>query len=341
PPAPPPPRAAPAPPAAPLDSLFVSPGPLVEPGSLESSYWRLARALYATGFRQGQVIHNAFSYHATPGGWIFHAGARALGCPVIPAGTAPMELQLQLLSAYRPVGFAGVPDFLAALVKAAQEAGIPLPLERGLVSGGALTAAHLEGFAQAGLAVLQCYATAEVGLIAYETRSGQGLVVDEGVIVEIIDPQTDQPAAAGQVGEVVVTLLRRDYPLIRFATGDLSAVIPGPSPCGRTNLRLKGWLGRADQAAKVRGLFVRPSQIHALVQRQGAVQRARLIISRPGERDEMALRCEVASQGADPSSLAEAIAADLRALTQLRGEVVLMAPGELPDDGVLIEDTRR
>ncbi|MFQ5773066.1 MAG: phenylacetate--CoA ligase family protein [Kiloniellaceae bacterium] len=323
--------------------LFASPGPAYEPEGARPDYWRSARALFAAGFRGGEVVHNAFSYHLTPGGWIIDSGLRALGCTVVPAGVGNTEAQVRAIAQLRPAGYTGTPDFLKVLLDKGAELGLDCgSIAKALVSGGALFPSLRAEYAGRGVAVLQCYATADLGLIAYESAADQGMIVDEDLIVEIVRPGTGDPVPEGDVGEVVVTTLDPDYPLIRFATGDLSAVLPGRSPCGRTNLRLKGWMGRADQTTKVKGMFVHPGQVAEVVKRHPEVARARLVVSRQGEADAMTLHCEVDPAG-DPArreALARAIAEALHSATKLKGEVRLHGPGELPNDGKVIEDAR-
>lgn len=317
--------------------IFASPGPIYELQAARKDYWRCARALHAAGFRCGDVVHNAFSYHLTPGGWILDAGLRALGCAVVPAGVGNTEAQAQTIAQLRPVGYTGTPDFLKVLLDQSTKLGFGNGrIKRGLVSGGALFPSLRQDYAERGIAVLQCYATAELGLIAYETRPDGGLIVDEDLIVEIVRPGTGDPVPEGEVGEVVVTTLAPEYPLIRFATGDLSAVLPGASGCGRTNMRLKGWLGRADQTAKLKGMFVHPSQIAAVMKRHPEIARARLVISRAGEQDRAVLKCEIGE--AAPNT--DAIAETFHALCKVRAAVERCAPGDLPNDGKVIEDTR-
>lgn len=322
-----------------LVRIFASPGPIYDPEGPRIDYWRFARALFAAGFRSGDLIHNTFSYHLTPAGSMVEGGARALGCPVIPGGTGQTELQVRVIHDLRPTGYAGTPSFLSTLLEKARELGYSTAsLQKALVSGEAFPASLRERLEREfGIAAYQCYATADVGLIAYETSAREGLVVDEAVIVEIVEPGTGRPVPEGQPGEVVVTVFNPDYPLIRFATGDISAVLPGESPCGRTNMRLKGWLGRADQATKIRGQFVHPHQLLDALRRFDGVSRFRLVVEREGERDRMLLRCEV--PGA-PSGLEPALAEAVRAATGLRAEIELVAPGTLPADGKLIEDRR-
>jgi phenylacetate-CoA ligase len=325
-------------PVADLGRVFVSPGPLYDPEAREPDYWRMARALHAAGFRRGDLVHNAFSYHLTPAGAMLESGARALGCAVVPAGVGQTEAQVAAIAALRPAGYTGTPSFLRALLEKARELGRDASsLTKALVSAEALPPSLRSAIAELGVRALQCYATADLGLIAYESEAVDGMIVDEGVIVEIVRPGTGDAAPPGEVGEVVVTTFNRTYPLIRFATGDLSAFLPGPSPCGRTNMRIKGWMGRADQRTKVRGQFVAPSQVAEIVRRHPEIGRARLVVTSPDNRDAMTLRCEAAGGG---EALAQAIAATLQAVTGLRGEVTLVAPGTLANDGKVIDDAR-
>jgi phenylacetate-CoA ligase len=321
-----------------LQRLFASPGPIYEFETARADYWRGARALYAAGFRAGEVVHNSFSYHLTPGGWILDSALRALGCVVVPAGVGNTEAQIQAIAQFRPAGYSGTPDFLKVLLDAGTEQGLDCSsITKAAVSGGALFPSLRQEYAERGVAVLQSYATADLGVIAYESGPDQGMIVDEQLIVEIVRPGTGDPVPEGEVGEVVVTTLNPDYPLIRFATGDLSAVLPGRSPCGRTNWRLKGWMGRADQTTKVKGMFVHPGQIAQVVKRHPEVAKARLVVARAGETDAMTLRCEVTGGG---DALAGAIAETLQAVCKLKGAVALEAPGALPNDGKVIEDAR-
>lgn len=321
-----------------MGRIFASPGPIFEPEGRSSDYWRSARALFAAGFRKGDLVHNTFSYHLTPGGWILDAGARALGCAVIPAGPGNTEQQIETVRHLAPAGYVGVPDYLKILLDKAAEAGQPLTsYRRALVSGGALFPSLREEYKSRGIDVLQAYATADVGVIAYESAALEGMIVDEGVIVEIVRPGTGEPVPDGEVGEVVVTALNRDYPMFRFATGDLSAVLPGMSPCGRTNMRIKGWMGRADQTTKVKGMFVHPEQIASVAKRHPELGRLRLVVTRDGEQDTMVLRAESASQD---DGLASAVAETLQAATKLKGAVELVAAGSLPNDGKVISDER-
>jgi phenylacetate-CoA ligase len=321
-----------------LGRVFVSPGPLYDPEGRAPDYWRTARALFAAGFRRGDLVHNAFSYHLTPAGSMLESGAHALGCAVIPAGVGQTESQVAAVAALKPAGYTGTPSFLRILLEKAAELGRDASsLRKALVSAEALPPSLRKAIADLGVRALQCYATADLGLIAYESEAQDGMIVDEGVIVEIVRPGTGDPVPPGEVGEVVVTTFNRTYPLIRFATGDLSAVLPGPSPCGRTNLRIKGWMGRADQRTKVRGMFVAPSQVAEIVRRHPEIGRARLVVTSPDNRDTMTLRCEAAGGG---EALAQAIAATLQTVTGLRGEVALVAPGTLANDGKVIDDAR-
>ncbi|PNU19271.1 AMP-dependent synthetase [Geothermobacter hydrogeniphilus] len=321
-----------------LCQIFASPGPIFEPGSTRPDFWRFARALYAAGFRSGDIIHNCFSYHFTPAGMMFESGARALGCATVPAGVGQTELQVQVMGHIRPRGYVGTPSFLKLILDKAADLGSDLScLETALVSGEYLPPSLREGMAQRGISVRQCYATADLGLIAYESEALEGMIVDEGIVLEIVRPGSGDPVPAGEVGEVVVTSLNPDYPLIRFATGDLSAILPGASPCGRTNLRIKGWLGRADQTTKVRGMFVHPQQVDAILKRHPELGRGRLVVTRQDDQDHMLLRAEsaVAADG-----LASALRDSIRELTKLRGEVEFVAPGSLPNDGKVIDDQR-
>ncbi len=321
--------------------LFQSPGPLYEPEPDADALdpWRIARALHAAGIRAGQLAHVGFSYHLTPAGAMMEGGLRAIGAASFPGGVGNTELQLQALLDLRPEAYAGTPSLLRILLDKAAEAGHALPwLQRALVSGEACPPALVAWFAEHGVAVYQCYATADLGLIAYETVAREGLVVDEGVLVEIVRPGSGDPLPDGEVGEVVVTTLSPGYPLIRFATGDLSAVLPGASPCGRSNQRLRGWLGRADQSAKVRGMFVHAGQVADIVRRHPEVRRARLVVSGELAQDQVELQVEMWK----PTSpgLVESLMLTARELTKLRIEVVLLPAGSLPNDGKLIEDRR-
>ena len=322
--------------------LFASPGPIYEFETGRADYWRGARSLYAAGFRAGEVVHNCFSYHLTPGGWILDSGLRALGCVVVPAGVGNTEVQVRAIAQFRPAGYTGTPDFLKVLLDLGAEQGIDCSsITKALVSGGALFPSLRHEYRDRGVAVLQSYATADLGVIAYELAADEGMILDEHLIVEIVRPGTGDPVPEGEVGEVVVTTLNPDYPLIRFATGDLSAILPAQNPCGRTNARLKGWLGRADQTTKIKGMFVHPGQVAQVVKRHPEIVSARLVVARAGEADVMTLRCEVAEgAGAGGDALAGAIAETPQAVCKLKGKVALEAPGTLPNDGKVIDDTR-
>jgi phenylacetate-CoA ligase len=318
--------------------LMMSPGPIFEPQGWGEDYAGAARALFAAGFRAGDVVHNSFSYHLTPGGFMLEAGAHALGCAVIAGGVGNTEQQLAAIAQFKPAGYVGTPDFLKILLDAAAKANADASsIRRGLVSGAALPASLRDELGGRGVAVLQCYAVAEAGVIAYESDVREGLIVNEDIIVEIVRPGTGDPVADGEVGEVVVTTLNPDYPMIRLATGDLSAVLPGASPCGRTNMRIKGWMGRADQTTKVKGMFVHPGQVAEVARRHPGIARVRLVVTRENEQDAMTLQVECASPG---KGLAETIAETLQAVAKVRGRVQLVAPGSLPNDGKVISDER-
>lgn len=321
-----------------MPRVFASPGPIYEPEGVAKDYWRMARALFAAGFRSGELIHNCFSYHFTPAGSMMESGAHALGCSVFPAGTGQTEQQLQALQELRPSGYSGTPSFLKILLEKAAESQIALPfLSKALVSGEAFPPSLRDWLGQRGVTAYQCYATADIGLIAFETSAREGLVLDEGVIVEIVRPGSGDPVAEGEVGELVVTTLNPDYPLIRFGTGDLTAVLPGTCPTGRTNQRIKGWMGRADQTTKVRGMFVHPGQVDQVVKRFPEVLKARLVVSGEMADDQMHLHIET-TQASD--NLQSALAQAVRDVTKLRAEVVFVAPGSLANDGLVIADAR-
>jgi phenylacetate-CoA ligase len=320
--------------------LLMSPGPIFEPEGEGKDFWGAARALFAAGFRPGDVVHNCFSYHLTPGGFMLESGAHALGCAVIPAGTGNTEQQLAAIAHFKPVGYLGTPDFLKILLDAAAAAGKDASsLRRALVSGGALPLSLRQELAGRGVKVLQCYATADLGVVAYECEEAEGLIVNETLLVEIVRPGTGDPVAASEVGEVVVTSVHPDYPMIRFATGDLSAVMPGRSPSGRTNMRLAGWMGRADQATKVKGMFVHPAQVAQVGKRHPELGRLRLAVTRAGEQDAMTLFAEC-SAPSSADGLQDAVAATLQSVTKLRGGVKFVAIGSLPNDGKVIADER-
>ena len=321
-----------------MPRVFASPGTIYEPEGTRPDYWRVARALFAAGFRAGDLVHNCFSYHFTPAGSIMESAAHALGCTVFPAGTGQTEQQLAAMVELRPSGYCGTPSFLKILLDKAAETGVSLPsLKKALVSGEAFPPSLRDWLLERGIAAYQCYATADIGLIAYETASREGMVLDEGVIVEIVRPGTGDPVREGEVGELVVTTLNPDYPLIRFGTGDLTAILPGTCPTGRTNQRIKGWLGRADQTTKVRGMFVHPGQVDQVVKRFDQVIKARLVVSGEMAQDEMHLHIETHDTSPD---LIEAVAQAVRDITKLRAEVLAVTPGSLPNDGKVIEDAR-
>nr|HQV09316.1 AMP-binding protein [Thauera sp.] len=314
------------------------PGPLYEPEGSRRDYWRMARALFAAGFRQGDLVHNTFSYHFTPAGSMMETAAHALGCTVFPAGVGQTEQQVAAIADLKPSAYTGTPSFLRIILDKADELGVKPSFTKAFVSGEAFAPSQRDALAARGIQAFQAYATADLGLIAYESGAREGLVVDEGVLVEIVRPGTGDPLPPGEVGEVVVTSFNPDYPLIRFGTGDLSAELPGISPCGRTNMRIKGWMGRADQTTKVKGMFVHPGQIASVLQRHPEVLRGRLVVDNPELSDRMTLHCEVES-GSD--ALAQALASSIRELTKLRGEVKFCARGSLANDGKVIDDTRK
>ncbi|MEI2415309.1 AMP-binding protein [Orrella sp. JC864] len=318
--------------------VFSSPGPIYEPESARPDYWRFARALYAAGFRAGELAYNCFSYHFTPAGSMMETAAHAVGCTVFPGGTGQTEQQVRAIHDLAPSGYTGTPSFLKIILEKADELRLPLTsVKRALVSGEAFPPSLRDWLAERGIQAYQAYGSADLGLIAFETPAREGLVLGEDILVEIVRPGTGIPVPDGEVGEVVVTTLNPDYPLVRFGTGDLSAVLPGRSPCGRTNTRIKGWMGRADQTTKVRGLFVHPSQIAEVLARHAEARRARLVVSGQVGSDRMLLRVEAQAQ---PPGLAEKMALSVREVTKLRAEVELLAPGSLPNDGKVIEDAR-
>jgi len=318
--------------------LLMSPGPIFEPEGEGADWWGAARACYAAGFRAGGIVHNSFAYHLTPGGFILESGCHALGCAVIPGGVGNTEQQLEAIAHYKPSGYVGTPDFLKILLDTAEKtAKDASSIKRGLVSGAALPPSLREELGKRGVAVLQCYATAELGVIAYESPAREGMIVNETVILEIVRPGTGDPVTEGEVGEVVVTSFNADYPFVRLGTGDLSALMPGTSPCGRSNARIKGWMGRADQTAKVKGMFVHPKQIAEVAARHPQLARLRLVVGREAEQDTMTLMAECALPDA---RLEVAVAATLQSVTKLKGAVKLVAPGALPNDGKVIADER-
>ena len=314
--------------------IFQSPGPIYEPGGIEIDWWRMGRFLHACGIGSGDIVQNCFAYHLTPAGMIFESGARAVGATVLPAGTGQTELQVRAAVDIGTTAYAGTPDYLKVILDAADEMGETLSFTKAAVGGGALFPSLRQEYADRGIACLQCYATADLGNIAYESAAMEGMIVDEGVMVEIVTPGTGNLVPDGEVGEVLVTSFNADYPLIRFATGDLSAVMSGTSPCGRSNNRIKGWMGRADQTTKIKGMFVRPEQVAALVARHDEVDRARVVASRQGEMDVMTVRIETEAE--DTSIYESSVLSTLK----LRGAIELVRPGELPRDGVVIEDQR-
>ncbi len=322
--------------AAHLKRILVSPGPIFEPEGYGKDWWGAARALFAAGVRKGDILHNSFSYHLTPGGHIMESGAHALNCAVIPAGTGNTEQQIEAIHYLKPTAYCGTPDFLKILLDKAREARVDISsIDKALVSGAALPPSLRKELEKAGVKVRQAYATADLGVIAYESEPDQGLIINEGYLVEIVKPGTGEPVAEGEVGEVVVTRLKSDYPLLRFATGDLSAVMPGISPCGRTNMRIRGWLGRADQTTKVKGMFVHPSQVDEISKRHPELGRVRLVVRREKEQDIMVLRAE-ARKGFSPNALEET----LQSVTKVRGKVEIVDKGSLPNDGKIIADER-
>ena len=323
-----------------LARVFMSPGPIYDPEGRRPDYWRMARALFAAGFRAGDLLQNCFSYHLTPAGSMMETGAQALGCAVIPGGTGQTEQQVKVIADLKPMGYVGTPSFLRIILDKGRELGTDLSsLRRALVSAEAFPPSLRNEIAGHGIAAVEAYGTADLGLIAYETDAHEGLVVDEGIILELVRPGTGDLVAEGEVGEVVVTTLTADYPLIRFATGDLSAILPGASPCGRTNARIAGWMGRADQTTKVKGMFVHPEQVAEAVKRHPEIGRARLVVSHDGQNDVMTLKAE-APAGTDPA-LAARLADSLAAAAKLKGTVQLVPPGSLPKDGKVIEDVRK
>jgi phenylacetate-CoA ligase len=318
--------------------IFMSPGPIFEPMGADGDQWRAGRAIHAAGFRAGNIVHNCFAYHLTPGGFMIDSGLRAVGCAVVPAGIGNTDQQIETIAQLKPVGYTGTPDFLKVLLDKASEAGRDLgSIRRALVSGGALFPSLRQEYADRGISVLQCYATADVGLIAYESDAMEGMIVDEDIILEIVRPGTGEPVEPGEVGEVVVTNFNSVYPMIRFGTGDLSAIMEGNSPCGRTNQRIKGWMGRADQTTKVKGMFIHPSQVADIGRRHPELGRLRLVVARDGEQDAMTLmaECETAAAG-----LAEAVASTIQSVCKVRGKVDLVEPGSLANDGKVIDDQR-
>ena len=322
-----------------MPRVFASPGPIYEPEGTARDYWRMARAMFAAGFRTGELIHNCFSYHFVPAGAMMETGAHALGCTVFAGGTGQTEQQVQAIAELRPAGYIGTPSFLKIIVEKAAAMGVALPsVRKAMLGGEAFPPSLRDWFTERGIHAYQCFATADLGLIAYETAAREGLVLDEGVLLEIVRPGTGDPVAEGEVGEMVVTSLNPVYPLIRFGTGDLSAVLPGLCPTGRTNTRIKGWMGRADQTTKIRGMFVHAGQIDAIAKRFPEVVKARLVVT--GEMANDAMTLQVETNCAGPDALVAKLGEAIREVTKLRGEVELVLPGSLPNDGKVIEDAR-
>ena len=325
-------------PSSELDWVFCSPGPIYEPGRRDGDFWRMGRALYAAGFRRGDTVHNTFAYHLTPAGHMMEAGAHACGCVVIPGGVGNTEQQLQTISHIQPKGYVGTPSFLRILLEKAKELGLDVSsITNAAVGGEALPPSLRDYFQSHGIHVLQSYGTADLGLVAYESPAMEGMILDESVIVEIVRPGTGDPVGEGEVGEVVVTTLNPIYPLIRFATGDLSAILSGQSPCGRTNTRIKGWMGRADQTTKVKGMFIHPKQIAEVIARHPEIKRARLVVDNIDHVDVMTLHCETSDCN---DQLRNEIAVSLQAICKLKGDVALSQPGSLSNDGKVIDDIR-
>ncbi|WP_354689677.1 AMP-binding protein [Lentibacter algarum] len=314
--------------------IFQSPGPIYEPGNMSHDWWRAGRFLAAAGIGSGDIVQNCFSYHLTPAGMMFENGARAVGAAVLPAGVGQTELQAQAAHDIGCTAYVGTPDYLKLILDKAEEMGLKLKFSKAAVGGGALFPSLRQEYKDRGIMCLQSYGTADLGTIAYETPAMEGMIVDEGVIVEIVRPGTGDPVAPGEVGEVVVTTLNPDYPLIRFATGDMSAVMEGQSPCGRTNMRIKGWMGRADQTTKIKGMFVRPEQVAAFVAKHSEIFKARVVAKRQGEMDAMTVMVE--AEGGDAAAYAKSVSEVLK----LKGEIEIVGRGSLPNDGKVIEDLR-
>ena len=314
--------------------VFQSPGPIYEPGGIDHDWWRMGRFLHAAGVTHGDIVQNCFGYHLTPAGMIFESGARAVGATVLPAGVGQTELQVRAASDIGTTAYSGTPDYLKVILDKADEMGEKLSISKAVVGGGALFPSLRENYKERGIACLQCYATADLGNIAYETEAMEGMIIDEGIVVEIVTPGTGNPVDTGEVGEVVVTTLNPDYPLVRFATGDMSAILSGQSPCGRTNIRIKGWMGRADQTTKIKGMFVRPEQVADLVSSHALIERARVIASRDGEKDLMRVQIEA------KEDLSEIFSECVQSYLKLKGMIEVVAPGSLPRDGLVIEDQR-
>lgn len=314
--------------------IFQSPGPIYEPGGIEHDWWRMGRFLHAAGIGKGDIVQNCFGYHLTPAGMIFESGARAVGASVLPAGTGQTELQVAAARDVGTTAYAGTPDYLKVILDKADELGVELAITKAVVGGGALFPSLRQAYADRGISCLQSYATADLGNIAYESPAMEGMIVDEQVIVEIVTPGTGTPVAPGEVGEVVVTTLNPDYPLIRFATGDMSAVLDGQSPCGRSNVRIKGWMGRADQTTKIKGMFVRPEQVAQLVSKHDEIVKARVVAGREGEMDTMTVRIEATGGSSDTFQRS------VMDVLKLKATIEVVEPGALPRDGLVIEDQR-
>lgn len=325
-------------PASSVTRVYMSPGPVYEPEGAAPDYWRIARALFAAGVRPGDRVQNCFAFNFTPGGWMLDSGIRALGCPAIAAGVGNTEMQVVAIRDFRPTVYTGTPDFLKVILDKADEMSVDArSISKALVSGGALFPSLRDAYRERGVAVRQCYVTADLGLIAYESSAMEGMIADEDIIVEIVRPGSNMPVATGEVGEIVVTTFNRDYPMFRFGTGDLSAALEGTSPCGRTNMRIKGWMGRADQRTKIKGMFVDPEQVNAVAERHPELGRLRVVVTREGEQDKLTLMAECDQESED---LAERVGASLHAVAKLKGTVEIVAPGTLPNDGKVIADER-
>jgi phenylacetate-coenzyme A ligase PaaK-like adenylate-forming protein len=319
--------------------IFMSPGPIFEPEGKDDDWWGVARALYAAGARPGDLIHNSFAYHMTPAGHMFENGAHALGCCVIPAGVGNTEMQVEAIAALKSRGYSGTPDFLKVLLDKADELGTDIScLQIGLVSGAALPPSLRGELGERGVNVVQCYGTAELGIVAYESTAREGMIINENYLVEIVVPGTGDPVEEGEIGEVVVSRINRDYPMIRFATGDLSAVLSGLSPCGRTNMRIKGWMGRADQTTKVKGMFVHPEHVAEIAKSVEGIDRVRFVVTRDNEQDVLTVKVESTSGG---SELSDEVSAMVRSVCKVRGTIAFVAPGSLPKDGIVIADERK
>jgi phenylacetate-CoA ligase len=327
-----------------LAKIFVSPGPTYEPQGASPNWWRSARALFAAGFRSGDLVINTFAYHFTPAGSMMESGALALGCTVVPTGIGQTEMQVSTIADLRISAFIGTPSFLKLIVDKADELKADIScLKKAMVGGEYLPPALRLSLGERGIRVMQSYATADLGLLAYESALpdgsiNAGMILDEDLLLEIVRPGSGDPVAAGEVGEVVITTFNPDYPLIRFGTGDLSAVLSGISPCGRTNARIKGWMGRADQTTKVRGMFVTPKQVNEIVRRHPEIVKVRLVVAGATGNDSMMLRCEVKNEG---EALKQALVASIRDVTKLRGDIEFVPAGSLPNDGKVIDDTRK